>query len=280
MSTPSTARILYVTDRSYPSAGRDYGSEDTHLVERLRDKFDLTPCDPVQAPATMGDYDVVVIRNSGPVARYPRAYRSLRANAVTTGQPVYNQLTGRADMLGKGYLLELTSEGYPVIPTIADPHHLDALPNAERYVVKPLTGADSIGLEVLTREAVLSREPVDVVIQPLIDLVYEVSFYFVDHQFLYALYTPDRSHRWELAPYAPSAADLAFAEQFIAWNDIDHGIQRVDAGRTRDGKLLLIELEDLNPFLSLDRTTSELREKFVTAFSEALVTLLARTPSR
>jgi hypothetical protein len=37
----------------------------------------------------------------------------------------------------------------------------------------------------------------------------------------------------------------------------------VDACRTRDGRLLLIELEDLNPYLSLLELDEKTRETFV-----------------
>ena len=51
--------------------------------------------------------------------------------------------------------------------------------------------------------------------------------------------------------YVPTEEDLAFAERFIEWNNLDWGIQRVDACRSKQGELLLVELEDLNPYLSL-----------------------------
>lgn len=44
--------------------------------------------------------------------------------------------------------------------------------------------------------------------------------------------------------------DIAFATEFIRWNNIRSGIQRIDACRTKDGKLLLVELENLNPYPS------------------------------
>lgn len=73
--------------------------------------------------------------------------------------------------------------------------------------------------------------------------------------------------------YEPDAADLAFAQRFVDWNDIDHGIQRVDACRTKDGALLLVELEDLNPYLSLDRISPEARDHFVDAMTTSLTQL-------
>jgi len=139
----------------------------------------------------------------------------------------------------------------PVIPTIDDPKHLDRLPRTDEYVVKPKAGADSHGLKFVARDQI-ARDRIENdgnLIQPRIDFRYEVSFYFVDHDFQYALHAPDPAQRWELAEYTPAAADLEFARKFIDWNDLDHGVQRVDACRTREGDLLLVELEDLNPYL-------------------------------
>ena len=84
-----------------------------------------------------------------------------------------------------------------------------------------------------------------------IDFQYEVSFYFIDDKFEYALYAPDKSKRWILKEYNCTDEDIAFAGRFIEWNTVTHGIQRVDACRTQDDQLLLVELEDLNPYLSI-----------------------------
>ena len=54
---------------------------------------------------------------------------------------------------------------------------------------------------------------------------------------------------------------------------IDHGIQRVDACRAPGGQLLLVELEDLNPYLSLDRLTPDEQDGFVSALVASLTRL-------
>ncbi|MEU8080926.1 hypothetical protein AB0B31_36415 [Catellatospora citrea] len=100
-----------------------------------------------------------------------------------------------------------------------------------------------------------------------------MSFYYVDHTFQYALHAPHPDQRWVLEPYEPDEADLAFAQRFIAWNDVRHGIQRVDACRTQDETLLLVELEDLNPYLSLDRISPAARDRFVAAMKASLTRL-------
>ena len=46
---------------------------------------------------------------------------------------------------------------------------------------------------------------------PAIDFQYEVSFYFIDDKFEYALYAPDKSKRWILKEYNCTDEDIAFA---------------------------------------------------------------------
>ncbi len=263
--------LLYVTDLAYPARGRRYGDEDTFLTARLREHFPLALCHPLDAERLMPGFDAVIVRNSGPVLHYQEAYDSFRAAALAAGTRVYNPLTGRGDMAGKQYLLDLTAAGYPVIPTIDDPARLAELPQVPSYAVKPKQGADSIGLAFTAQPSGPAGE---ILIQPRIDFAYEVSFYFVDDAFQYALYAPDPDRRWELRPYEPTGADLAFARAFVEWNTLGHGIQRVDACRAPSGELLLVELEDLNPYLSLDLVPPAVRDAFVTSLAGSLHSFL------
>ena len=273
---PARARVLYVTDLAYPARGRRYCDEDILLTSRLRDDFDLALCHPRDAAALMAAFDAVVVRNSGPVLAYQDVYDGFRRRAIAGGTRVYNPLSGRADMAGKQYLLDLTAAGHPVIPTVDRAEDLHLLPQAELYVVKPKLGADSIGLRTVSAEGL--RETIDgdgtvgadLLVQPCVDFAYEVSFYFVDHDFQYALYAPHTDRRWQLEPYEPTDGDLEFARRFIEWNGLDHGIQRVDACRAPDGELLLVELEDLNPYLSLDALDDTGRDAFVAAMKASL----------
>ncbi|WP_030605163.1 hypothetical protein [Streptomyces fulvoviolaceus] len=263
-------RILYVTDLAYQARGRRYCDEDIFLTSRLREDFGLALCHPRDAAGLMEGFDGVVVRNSGPVLAYQEAYDDFRERAMRSGVRVYNQLSGKADMAGKQYLLDLTAAGYPVIPTVDRPEDVRRLPETDAYVVKPKLGADSIGLRIVPAERVRDLVDGDVLVQPRIDFAYEVSFFFVDHDFQYALYAPHTDRRWQLEPYEPTSDDLEFARRFIDWNGIDHGIQRVDACRAPGGELLLVELEDLNPYLSLDALSDKGRDAFVTAMKASL----------
>jgi hypothetical protein len=271
-------RVLFVTDLAYPARGRRYCDEDIFLTSRLRDAFDIALCHPLDAAALMDAFDGVVVRNSGPVLHYQKEYDAFREQAVARGIRVYNPLSGRGDMAGKQYLLDLTAAGYPVIPTIDRPEDLHLLPEAGQYAVKPKAGADSIGLTFVPREQLSDLAYGDILVQPRIDFRYEVSFYYVDDAFQYALHAPDPERRWVLEPYEPTDADLAFARRFIDWNTLDHGIQRVDACRTREGDLLLVELEDLNPYLSLDLVCDRTRESFVASMTASLHRFLDAQP--
>ncbi|MFJ6404087.1 hypothetical protein ACIQK9_01045 [Streptomyces hydrogenans] len=271
-------RLLYVTDLAYPARGRRYCDEDIDLTARLRASFDLALCHPRDAAALMDGFDAVVVRNSGPVLHFQEAYDRFRERAAALGTRVYNPLHGRGDMAGKQYLLDLTAEGHPVIPTVDRPEDLHRLPEAAAYAVKPKAGADSIGLRFLPYAdlAGLPYGDGELLVQPRIDFRYEVSFYFVDDRFQYALYAPDPERRWELVPYEPTAADLDFARGFVDWNTLRHGIQRVDACRAPDGGLLLVELEDLNPYLSLDRVDEPVRARFTEELTRSLRDFLKR----
>lgn len=269
-------RVLYVTDLAYEARGRRYCDEDIFLSARLRESFDIALCHPADAVRLMGSFDVVVVRNSGPVIHYRDEYDAFRRHALSVDARVFTEMSGRGDMAGKRYLLDLFDAGYPVIPTVSRAADLHRLPAADSYVVKPTFGADSVGLRFVPRSDLGTLTWDDLLVQPRVDFRYEVSFYFVGRQFCYATYAPDVERRWDLQPYEADQADLAFAQLFVDWNAIDHGIQRVDACRTQAGELLLVELEDLNPYLSLDRVPPATRDDFIRAMTASVHSLAER----
>ncbi|MFG2431025.1 hypothetical protein [Streptomyces sp. NPDC048590] len=267
--------VLFVTDLAYEARGRRYCDEDIFLTSRLREDFDIALCHPRDAAALLDGFDAVVVRNSGPVLHHQEAYDAFRSRARAAGARVYNSLDGRGDMAGKQYLVDLSRAGFPVIPTVDRAADLVLLPRSAGYVVKPKLGADSVGLRFTEEPELPDGADGTLLVQPRIDFRYEVSFYFVGQDFRYALYAPHPDRRWVLEPYAASDEDLAFAHRFVEWNTLSHGIQRVDACRTPEGDLLLVELEDLNPYLSLDRVPEDVRDGFVTRMAGSLRELLA-----
>lgn len=264
--------LLYVTDLAYPARGRRYCDEDIFLTSRLRARFDLALCHPEDAEALLPlGFDAVIVRNSGPVLHYQQAYDSFRAAALAMRHPGLQP----ADRPRR--------HGGQAVPPRPDGHRLPGDPDDRRpgaaagaAAGAPVRGQAQAGRRL--HRPHLHRRPDrpggEILIQPRIDFAYEVSFYFVDDAFQYALYAPDPARRWELVPYAPTDADLAFARAFVAWNTLSHGIQRVDACRAPSGELLLVELEDLNPYLSLDLVPADVQDRFITSLTESLHSFL------
>ncbi|WP_079212643.1 hypothetical protein [Brucella pituitosa] len=271
-------KILLVTDLNFEAQGRDYCREDIHLLGQLKIVFSVLIVDPRNMVEYMDSVDLILFRNAGPIANFADEYRQFTHHAKQRKMKTYNSLDGNADMQGKDYLITLTQLKYPVIPTIDNLKDLDKIVSgcANRYVVKPKNGADSIGLKIvektfLDREAA-SFEDKGFLVQPEIDFIHEISFYFIDEEFQYALYAPEKDKRWELVVYAATPREIGLASEFVAWNRMQHGIQRVDMCMTRDGRLLLMELEDVNPFLSLDRLPPATARQFI----ERLISSIGR----
>lgn len=260
-------RLLLVTDFYYQAKGREYFKEDLELSGYLRKNFKVLISHIDDVYPVMNQTHVVLVRNTGPKSTHQESLDRLKKYSRV---PLSNDLQGKGDMRGKQHLLELYKLGYPVIPTVDSVHDLDQLGQTQKYLIKPKNGCDSTGVQILSYQQLITGNFGDVVIQPLLDFKYEVSFYFVDDIFQYAFYAPDKSNRWKLELYSPSAEDLHFAQKMISWNSCRFGIQRVDACRVSDGSLALMELEDYNPYLSLSLLPYQQRN----AFLEALVVSL------
>ncbi|WP_340153224.1 hypothetical protein [uncultured Marivirga sp.] len=268
MSKKST--LLYLSDLYYPAKGRNYYEEDLYITSQLQAHFNILIGNPQQALAFLAKADFIVFRNTGPVAYYQDYFNEFVEAVKEKGIPTFNSFDGKADMKGKQYLLDLFSLDFPVIPTVDKIADLNLLPPSPQYIIKLKNGADSIGMEKVTQEELSKADLNSKLIQPFINFEYEVSFYFINNEFQYALYAPDKSKRWELKVYEPSNGDLEFAQSFIDWNNMERGIQRVDACKVRDGRLLLVELEDLNPFLSLDLLSEKTKSGFINKFVSAM----------
>lgn len=262
--------ILYLTDLYYVAKGRKYYEEDLFITSRLKEHFNVLIGHPQQAISFLDSADIIVYRNIGCVMDFENYYREFLKAVKERNLLSFNSFDGKGDQQGKQYLLDLQNEGYPVIPTVLDLLEIGNLGYTDKYIVKLMNGADSVGMEILTKEELLAANPQGKLIQPFIDFEYEVSFYFLNDKFQYALYAPNKEKRWDLAEYEATSKDLDFAEKFIQWNKMERGITRVDACRLKDGSLLLVELEDLNPFLSIELLSEEKRNQFIQNFISAL----------
>ena len=223
--------ILYLTDLYYVAKGRKYYEEDLYITSRLKEHFNVLIGHPQQALAFLNSADIVVYRNIGCVLHFEDYYREFLKTVEEKNIISFNSFDGKGDQQGKQYLLDLQDEGYAVIPTAVDIYKIEKLGNPQKYIVKLMNGADSVGMEILNKEELLAANPKGKLIQPLIDFQYEVSFYYLNDTFQYALYAPNKEKRWELIEYEATQEDLGFAYQFLKWNNMERGITRVDACR-------------------------------------------------
>ena len=268
--------ILYITDLYYNAKGRNYFEEDLFITSRLKKQFNVLIAHPQQAIPFLDRADILVFRNTGSVLEYEEYFKEFLRAVKERNLLTFNSFDGKADQKGKQYLLDLQALNYPVIPTVENMADIEALGKPEKYIVKLKNGADSIGMELLSGEELFKVKPEGKLIQPWIDFEYEVSFYYLNNEFQYSMYAPNKQMRWELVEYNATPADLEFARKFQIWNNMERGITRVDACRLKDGSLLLVELEDLNPFLSIELLSEEKRDHFINNLEIALMQLIEK----
>jgi hypothetical protein len=240
----------------------DQEDEDILLSESLSKYFEVIVSNPFECHKFEDKVDLILVRNIWPLEDYLEKWNKIALRWKKKNLKVYNDLCGKADIKGKNYLVELYKNGFEVIPSIRNIKDINKLPKSEFYFIKPLHGGGSIGVEKLSKKQLLKRKLKNYIIQPYLYFKYETSFYFIDKKFQYEL-TDNKKDRWNLKYYFASLKDKSFAKRFANWNQLKYGIQRIDACRTKEGKLLLMEIEDFCPYLSLQDISPRLRNKFV-----------------
>ena len=307
--------VAIVTNVAFHIKGRDYGSEDIFLAQELRKRDllvqlihpeELLPLTSTAAnTALLQSVDVLLFRNNygGPLEQQYRAKLAEFLLDPVASHTVFNDFAGcKGDFQGKQHLLDLYALNYPVIPTTQNLHDLDSsssssdsnfTSNASTYMVKSKTGADSNDMQGhLKREQAIqefnrlnsSNDTGGYLIQPMVEFSCEISFFYFEGDFMYAVSNGSDSvadptvdvadaqaaataKRWALTMYDPTTADLEFAQQFVEWNKCHRQIQRIDACRlVATGALLLMEIEDYNCWLSLqdvEEQRPQLLKKFV-----------------
>jgi hypothetical protein len=259
-------RILFLTNEQ-----NNAPEEDKLLVAFLKSHFDLVVSHPLDCLSHLHTVKGVIIRNIWPTHEYQEGWDAVKKCIRTSGLPVYNPLTFKGDVEGKDYLVVLYNKGYPVIPSIDRVDDLEKLPFAEYYWIKPKNSCDGIGAEKLTRDALLQKDPKGYIIQPFMEFEYEPSFYFVDNQFHHAIWEKHRLLYDDVYPYDSTPNDLKFAANFVQWTDLPYGTQRIDSIRTKDGGLLLTEIENLCPYLYLAEMNERKREDFLDAIKTSML---------
>lgn len=280
-------RISYMTNLQ-----NENPEEDRFLGEKLSEKgMDVQFFHPVDwKQALYNKPDLVVIRNIWDFWDYMPSVQAMIKGIKDSGVKSYNPITAKAAMQGKMYIPELWQQGLPVVPTVTNVHNIDLLGKQDMYTIKPLWGEDAMGLDFLSASELtdtFAKNPEKLegmLIQPEIDILTELSFYFISNNGKAELFNATstneypvghkfvRTQRWDLNHIEPDAQAIYVARQFADWNAMPYGIQRIDLFRTRQGNLLMNEVEDLDPFLSLlnKETPEAARNDFVKKFVDSV----------
>lgn len=237
--------------------------EDEFLSNYLRNYFDVLVSHPLECEPLEDKADLILIRNIWPTFDYESRWKKAASRWIKKKLITYNPLNGLGDMRGKDYLVELYKKGFPVIPSINELKNLKNLPQTEEFFIKPKNRGDAVGTERISEDKLLKKKLKDYIIQPYVEFSEEVSFHFIDGKLAYAFTTKRKVGDYVPKEYAPTNEEIRFAKKFVCWNTLSYGEQRIDACRTKDGNLLLVEVEDWAPYLDLLNISKKTREKML-----------------
>ena len=167
----------------------------------------------------------------------------------------------------KGYLKDLAQKGARLIPTlwidrIDRNSFLSAFDqlSSDDLVFKRQVGAGADGQFRLGPNDSLPDMPHPMMVQPFLSKIQEegeYSFIFIDGAFCHALLKTAKSGDYRIqstyggreTPIAPTSEDLEEAESVVQTLEETPLYARVDMLRGEDGRLLLMELELIEPYL-------------------------------
>ena len=167
----------------------------------------------------------------------------------------------------KRYLEDLQQKGARLIPTLwidrVDQAAFDAAfaeLGSDDLVFKRQVGAGAAGQYRLSPGNTLPDMPHPMMVQPFLDRIQtegEYSFIFIGGQFCHALLKQAKAGDYRIqssyggfeTPVSPAPEDLADAQAVLNTLDEMPLYARVDMLRDADGRLLLMELELIEPYL-------------------------------
>lgn len=266
---------------------RQYGPMRAACAERGVDLRVAIWDDPALEPEA---YAAFVIGTTWDYAERPEAFLSTLAR-LSERRPLMNPLGVVRWNLHKGYLNDLAARGAPIVPTLwrerAGEEEIRAAFDelgTDEIVVKPQVGASAWRQARIRRGEPIPRAellpPGSAMIQPYLPAIEsegEYSLIFFDGVFSHcARKMPAKGDYriqamyggWELT-HEPSREDLTLAQRVIDCVGEPLLYGRVDMVRGLDGRLAVIELEVIEPYLYPDQGAG-MGEAFASALERRL----------
>ena len=250
---------------------RNDAFEHDRMMDALRGPFatqgfEVCDVDWADQAQNWRDYAAVLIGTTWDYWDHSDAFLATLAE-IETQTRLFNPAQLVAWNSQKTYLRELEAKGARLIPTLwldqVTPQNAAAAfetLGSEDLVFKRQIGAGAAGQYRLTPTDPLPDMPHAMMVQPFLKRIQsegELSFIFIDGQFCHALikraapgdYRIQSSYGGIEEKITPSASDIQDAEAVLHTLDTPPLYARVDMLRAEDGRLLLMELELIEPYL-------------------------------
>lgn len=232
--------------------------------------FALTPVRWVETGVDWTRYAAVMVNCAWDYQDRHDDFLATLDRIAALGVPVFNDPATVRWNIRKTYLREIEAKGVPVIPTLwpaaptaDDITHAMAVFGSDDVIIKRQVGGGARGQTRYTRAnipaagSILDRPGMIQPFVPAIATEGEYSFLFVDGDFSHALvkrpkagdYRIQEAYGGKSQAIDPTPADRAAAQLVLDVLETPPLYARVDMVRGADGKLLLMELEVLEPYL-------------------------------
>lgn len=258
-------KVIFVTNPLHNDI-----EEDQFLATYLSETFEIQLCTLPEAITQVKSTHYCLIRNAWPSRLFKAEFKEFERVCKENTVVVYNPIHRNGYLEDKNYLVSLYQDGYPVIPSIRSITDLKNIPISNEYLIKPLDGASSWGIETLSKADLIKLNPQEYLIQPKLNFQDEISFFFIDNELAYTLVSAGPKGRWDLKEYTPTENELQWAEAFVNWNKLPFGLQRIDACRMPTGEMYLMEIEDTMPYLSLEVLNPASKEEVLNTLVDSL----------
>lgn len=153
-------------------------------------------------PATLNQFDAIIMRSAWDYHTRADEFIQWLKTLQQTSVPIFNAVDIMVWNMDKSYLLDLSKQGVPIVPSIKvqslNENILTKINTWSEIIIKPTIGASAYGIKKLQTankkeviheiNALLSVG--DVLIQPFMKEIYEgeISFIFFDKQFSHAVH--------------------------------------------------------------------------------------------
>lgn len=249
--------------------------EDLYVAESFREEGHLVDILWIDYDEKLDSkYDIIIRRNTwveeeSETYSYTIKDKILKERLIKKNIKTVN-LEGLDDK-GKGYLCELFKKGKKVIPTIDNLDELDKLPYSKEYVLKDSNSFGSgLGQRVVRAEDLQRKFKKGDLIQPKLNFISEVEFYFVGDQLMYIYeFIPSKYPDYptpKLIDVTEEEKELAY--EFAKISNLKIGFQRIDFLRLENDELILLEIEDNSPHMNLEELTSTFRKNVLDEYKE------------